>query len=206
MERKQIVFIHGGSAYSEYEDFITYLRTAEIEDPLGEKTEKRWQPTIRENLIDTHEVYYPSMPNSKNAKYTEWKIWFERYHTFLRDGVTLVGHSLGGYFLAKYLSEEQMPVTVRALYLLAAPFENDDFGGEDGGDFKFKPADLPRLAAQVGAVYILHSKDDSVVPYAHALKYKAALPDAELISFEDKDHFRLEAFPEFIEHIQSHGN
>lgn len=201
--KKQIVFIHGGNAFSEYSDFIAYLRTKEIEDPFGGVSEKRWQPSLRELLRETHEVCYPSMPNNKNAHYAEWKLWFERYHAFLHDGVILVGYSLGGYFLAKYLSEERMPVTVDALYLLAAPFENDDFGGEDGGDFAFNPAKLPRLAEQVGSIYILHSEDDPVVPYAHALKYAAALPNARLVSFSDKNHFRLEEFPEFIELLQS---
>lgn len=203
MEKKQIVFIHGGSAYTHYDDFLAYLRTTEIEDPLGETVRKKWQPTIRELLAETHEIYYPAMPNSKNAKYLEWKIWFERYHTFLRDEVILVGHSQGGYFLAKYLSENTMPVRVRALYLLAAPFQSDDFGGEDGGDFAFDPAHLPRLAAQAAATYVLHSTDDFVVPYAHAEKYKAALPNAELITFTDKNHFLLEEFPEFIAHIRT---
>ena len=204
--KKQIVFIHGGTAFTKYENFLSYLKLKDITDPLETDVMKRWQPTIREALIETHEVYYPSMPNKQNAKYLEWKVWFERYHAFLRDGVTLIGHSQGGYFLVKYLSEERMPVKVKALYLIAAPFEPDDFGGEDGGDFKFDPANLPRLAGQVGVVYILHSKDDPVVPYTHALKYKAALPAAELISFENKNHFKLEEFPELIAHITSHGN
>jgi predicted alpha/beta hydrolase family esterase len=202
--KKQIVFIHGGNAFCQYENFLTYLKNKEIEDPFVESAQKRWQPSLREVLSETYEVCYPSMPNSKNAKYAEWKIWFEKHHAFLRDGVILIGHSLGGYFLAKYLSEEKMSVTVRALYLLAAPFENDDFDGEDGGDFAFDPMNLPRLAGQVGAVYILHSKDDPVVPYAHALKYKEALPTAELILFEDRNHFILEEFPELIEHIEAH--
>lgn len=199
MEKKQIVYIHGGNAFSRYDAFLEYLKSAEIGNPLGEIVEKKWQPTIREELIGTHEVYYPAMPNSKNAKYCEWKMWFERYHAFLRDDVILIGHSLGGYFLAKYLSEEKMPVTVRSLYLLAAPFEADDFGGEDGGDFAFDPGNFPRLAEQIGEVFILHSKDDPVVPYAHGEKYKAALPKAKLVTFTDKNHFRLEEFPEFIE-------
>ena len=199
--KQQIVFIHGGSAYSNYEDFLTVLRTVPIEDPLGEVVRKKWQPTLRELLVDTHEVYYPTMPNRANAKYLEWRIWFERYHAYLCDGVILIGHSQGGYFLAKYLSENTMPVTVKAVYLLAAPFGPDNFDGEDGGDFAFDPANLPRLAEQVGAIYILHSTDDPVVPYAHALKYKEALPTAELVTFNDKNHFLLEEFPEIVEHL-----
>ncbi|MCF7815802.1 MAG: alpha/beta hydrolase [Candidatus Pacebacteria bacterium] len=204
IEKKQIVFIHGGNAYSEYKNFLEWLRVKEIEDPLEEGVFKKWQPTLRTSLSQSYDVYYPAMPNSKNAKYEEWKIWFERHHAFLRDGVTLIGHSLGGYFLAKYLSEEKMPVSVHALYFLAAPFENDDFGGEDGGDFAFDSQNLHRLALQVDGVYIFHSKDDSVVPYTHALKYAEALPGAELVSFEDKNHFLHEKFPEIIEHIQKH--
>ena len=203
MAKKQIVFIHGGNAYTRYEAFLEYLRTAEIDDPLGEKVVKKWQPTIRVALADTHEVYYPAMPNSGNAKYLEWKIWFERYHAFLRDDVILAGHSLGGYFLAKYLSEETMPVRVHALFLLAAPFENEDFGGEDGGDFAFNPANLSRLAEQVATIHILHSKDDFVVPYAHAEKYKRAMPTANLTTFIDKNHFLLEEFPECIELLKN---
>lgn len=200
---KQIVFIHGGNAYSNYEDYLARLRTVEIEDPLGLIERKKWQPTLREELAETHEVYYPAMPNSRNAKYLEWKIWFERYHAFLHDGVILIGHSQGGYFLAKYLSEETMPVSVRAVFLLAAPFGPDDFGGEDGGDFAFDPADLPKLAEQVEAVFVLHSKDDPIVPIKHAEKYKVALPQAELVTFEDKGHFLLEEFPELVEHIKA---
>jgi predicted alpha/beta hydrolase family esterase len=203
--KKQIVFIHGGSSYSRYEDFLEYLRTNPIEDPLQEKVVKKWRSTLKDIFADTHEVYYPQMPNSANAKYGEWKIWFERYFQFLRDDVILIGHSLGGFFLAKYLCENTMPVRVKALYLCAAPFEPDTFGGEDCKDFGFDAQLLPHLTAQVGAVYIFHSKDDHIVPYVHAEKYAKALPQAKVVSFEDKNHFLLEEFPEIVAHIQKNG-
>lgn len=204
MEKKQIVFIHGGNSFSQHDAFLEYLRMCEIADPLDEIIVKKWRMTIRDAFHETHEVYYPSMPNSSNAEYLEWKIWFERYFAFLRDGVVLIGHSLGGMFLAKYLSEEIMPVKVHALYLVAAPFEADHFDhdGEDCHDFVFDPKNLPRLAKQVGETYVFHSTDDPIVPYAHALKYQKALPAAELVSFVDRGHFILEEFPEIIEHIK----
>ena len=49
----------------------------------------------------------------------------------------------------------------------------------------------------------MHSKDDFVVPYEHALKYTTALPQAEFISFEDKNHFLVAEFPELINKIKS---
>jgi hypothetical protein len=200
--KKQIVFIHGAQSFSDYGKFLEYLRTEPIDDPLGLEERKRWQPTLREALLDTHEVYMPLMPNKQNAKYEEWKIWFERYLEFLRDGVTLIGHSQGGYFLVKYLTENVMPVRVRALYILAAPCGPDDFGGEDGGNFAFSAENLPKLRAQVPNIHILHSTDDPVVPYDHALRYHSALPEAELVTFRDKNHFILEEFPELIEMIR----
>lgn len=63
------------------------------------------------------------MPNGNNAQYIEWKIWFERLLPFLNDGVILIGHSLGGIFLAKYLSENNFSIKVRAAILIAAPFD-----------------------------------------------------------------------------------
>ncbi len=203
MEKKQIVFIHGANAFSNYESFLSYLRADEILDPLGLNPSKRWHHELREKLVDTHEVYKPSMPNKENAKYIEWKIWFERHFQFLLDGVVLLGHSQGGYFLVKYLSENKMPVSVRALFLLGAPFgKREDEFDEDGGDFAFNPINLTNLTAQVQDIHILHSEDDFVVPYAHGLLYKEALPTAHFHSFSDKNHFLIEEFPELIGEIQ----
>jgi hypothetical protein len=142
------------------------------------------------------------MPNSQNAKYEEWKIWFERYSEFLHDGIILIGHSLGGYFLAKYLTENTMPVSVRALFLIAAPFKPDDFGGEDGGDFVFDTSKLGKLTERAEKIFIYHSKDDPIVPYAHAQMYKHVLYGAKLVFFEDRGHFLEEEFQELLQNIE----
>lgn len=200
--KKQILLIHGATAFSVYEDFLKYLKSAPIDDPLQEEVRKSWKQGFKEELSDEFEVYYPSMPNKQNAKYLEWKIWFERYFEFLRDGVVLIGHSQGGYFLVKYLSENTLPFTIRALYLLAAPFEAGDFKGEDGGDFSFDPEKLSHISDQVSSVFIFHSTDDPIVPYDHARKYQKALPHAKLVTFKDRGHFLVEALPELIESVK----
>ena len=63
---KQLLYIHGGQAFSKYENFLAYLRTCEIRDPLGERPQ-RWTDTLREDLGEDWEVYMPSMPNKQNA-------------------------------------------------------------------------------------------------------------------------------------------
>lgn len=199
---KQVVFIHGGSAYSSYDAFLEYLQTVEVRNPAEERP-IRWGDTLRRELGDGFEVFTPAMPNKQNAKYREWKLWFERHFEFLRDGVVLVGWSQGGYFLTKYLIENETPFAVGALFLVAAPFEPDAFGGEDGGDFNFDTERAGELAQKVSHVCIAHSEDDFIVPFAHAEKYRSALPSAEFVTFTDRGHFLQPKFPELIKNIQA---
>jgi predicted alpha/beta hydrolase family esterase len=201
-DKQQVFYIHGGTAFSRYEDFLHYLKTKEIRDLPGTGSFKKWSATFREDFGNEFEVFTPSMPNSQNAKYEEWKIWFERYFEFLHDGVILVGWSQGGYFLAKYLTERDTTFIIKALFLVAAPFDGTDLGGEDGGDFTFDTSRVGELAKKASKIYLFHSKDDFLVPYNHALKYKEALPEAELVTFEDKNHFLVEKFPELLARIK----
>lgn len=202
MNKQQVFYIHGGSSFSNYEAFLEDLSTKTIRDLPGEEPLKKWPVTLREDLGEDCEVFMPSMPNSQNAKYEEWKIWFERHFEYLRDGVILVGWSQGGYFLSKYLIENTPLFKVKALFLVAAPFEPADFGGEDGGDFAFDTSRVGELANKASKINIFHSKDDFAVPYEHALKYKEALPEAELVIFENKNHFLIEEFPELLDLIK----
>jgi len=201
--KQQVIFIHGGGAFSNYDSFLECLKT-EIIDPFEVHT-KRWHHKLAVSLGEEYEVFLPQMPNSKNAKYLEWKIWFEKYIPFLRDGVVLIGHSQGGYFLAKYLTENTFPLLIKALYLVSAPFEPDDFGGEDGGDFRFDTAQLSKLEVAISHIIVFHSTDDYVVPYTHAQKYKELLPQAQLRTFEDRVHFWQEEFPEIVDDITGLG-
>ena len=203
--KPQIVFIHGGEAYKHYEDFLFDLEHEELGDPLAERS-KRWSSCLKNDLGEEYEVFTPTMPNKQNAKYIEWKIWFERHFQFFRNEMILVGHSQGGMFLCKYLIENSTPFTIKALLLLGAVYpvsEAINDSKEDGGDFLFDAALLGSLAEKAEHIVIMHSKDDFVVPYEHALKYKVALPTAELVTFEDKNHFLIPEFPELINKIKA---
>lgn len=200
--KQQVFYIHGGSAYSDYSAFLNDLASYQPRDLPWLPPRKKWTDRLRTDLGEGYEVFMPTMPNKQNAKYVEWKIWFERHFEYLRDGVILLGWSQGGYFLAKYLTENVTPFQVKALLLGAAPFRPDDFSGEDGGDFAFDTNSVSLLQERVGKVVILHSKDDPVVPFAHGELYANALSGAEFMVFEDKNHFMVEEFPELIEKIR----
>jgi len=202
MKKQQVFYIHGAGAFSDYQSYLDDLKTRPIRNLPGVEAMKKWTGTFVEDLGEEYEVFKPSMPNSDNAKYEEWKIWFERHFEYLRDDIILVGWSQGGYFLAKYLTENDLPFKIKALFLLAAPFQPEDFGGEDGGDFAFDTSKVGELAKKASKIIVIHSKDDPVVPYAHALKYKEAIPEAGLVTLEDKNHFLIEEFPELIDRLQ----
>ena len=203
MKKQQIFYVHGGSAYSQYDAYLANLKQTPIRNLPGVEQLKKWPSTLAAALGEDYQVFQPTMPNRDNAQYQEWKIWFERHFEYLQDDIILVGWSQGAYFFAKYLTENNPPVTIKALVLLAAPFEPADFGGEDGGDFAFDTRRVGELAQKVASIVLLHSTDDFVVPYAHALKYQAALPQAELMTFTDKNHFLIEELPELVQKIQS---
>lgn len=197
-----IIHIHGGSSFSSYDAFLKHLRTRPIWDPSGTTKKEHWRDQIFKSFGETCTVLYPSMPNSQNAKYEEWRIWFERYFEYVSGPAILIGHSLGGFFLAKYLTENLAPFPIKALYLVASPFKSDNFDDEDCADFEFDPTKLPFLEKQVASITIIHSKDDTIVPVAHGDMFHVALPHAHYMLFEDRGHFLDADFPEIIRDIQ----
>jgi uncharacterized protein len=191
--KKQVVFVHGGEVYDSYDTFIEDLKTFTV-DRYSQA--KKWRMSLQEELGSGFEVFLPEMPNKLNAKYAQWKIWMDKYLPFLSDGVVFIGHSLGGVFLTKYLSEERVAVSVRALYLVAAPFFTHD--SSEGGDFRIDIEKLGGLTQKVQEIVLFHAKDDSVVPFSHAEAYMSALPNARLRIFEKGGHFVQESFPELV--------
>jgi len=197
---KQVVLIHGGDSFSQHEDFLKHLQTTNIYNPKGEGG-NHWNKSLRADLGNDFELYSPSMPNNENAKYEEWKIWFERHVSYWKDDLILVGWSLGGMFLAKYLSEEQFPLKIRGVHLVAAPCGDFSIESESGNNcesFTFNMTTLSEFNEKVKDIHIWQSTDDFVVPFEHSQMYKKALPSAEIHVFEDRNHFLQADFPELV--------
>jgi len=155
---------------------------------------------LEENIDGECEIIMPIMPTKYNAKYSEWKIWFEKLFSVIQDEVTLIGISLGGIFLAKYLSENDFPKKIKAVILAAPPFR--DTPDESIGDFVLSES-LEKLEKQAEKIFIFHSEDDPVVPFDHLEKYLQKLPQAKKIVLQGKGHLRVEEFPEMVELIRS---
>lgn len=195
--KQQVFVIHGGDAFNTYEEYLSFLEGYEVS--LEKLQKKGWKDSLAENLGSDYDVYLVKMPNGYNAKYKEWKLWFEKYLPLLNDNLILIGNSLGAVFLAKYLSEENISRKIKATFLVAAPFDRD--GGKKLPEFAVTSS-LSKLAKQAGELYMYHSKDDPVVEYSELEKYREQLPNAHIKSFEDRKHFNGETFPEIMEDIR----
>lgn len=197
--KQQVVVIHGGTTFATYENYLSFLQNREVTIDYF-KPRSDWKGELQDALGEGYEVLLPSMPSKTNARYVEWKIWFQRMFPFLEDNVILIGHSLGGRFLVKYLSEETFPKKLKAVLLVAAPYS--DSKEESLADFSLL-GDPAKVREQVENLFLYHSKDDKVVPISDAQKYKELLPNAIFKSFEDRGHFNSETFPEVIEDIKA---
>jgi predicted alpha/beta hydrolase family esterase len=198
-EEIQVVFIDGGMTFSSREDYLEFLKNREV----SVQDEKTWSDGsyLEESL--ENEVVRVDMPCRHNAKYEEWRITFENYIGLLSDQVILVGLSLGGTFLAKYLSENEFPEEIVSTYLIGAPYDDDLSEEELAGGFTIKP-DLSLLEENCNELTLMFSKDDDVVPVGHADKFRERLSDPEIITYESKNgHFQVREFPELIAKINT---
>lgn len=195
-----VLYIHGGETFRTEKDYLKYLRTKKVS--LGKRV--RWNgDNLQKDLGPGFQVTTPRMPLQDNSNYRDWKIMFENYLRLLKGKYILVGGSLGGIFLAKYLSESKLPHKAISVYLVCPPFDDTMPHDRLAGGFKLK-SDLSLIEKNCKNLYLLFSKDDDVVPVAHAEKYGKKLPKAQVTIFKSKNgHFQIERFPEIVKMIKA---
>ncbi|HAD81615.1 MAG: hypothetical protein A2509_09660 [Candidatus Edwardsbacteria bacterium RIFOXYD12_FULL_50_11] len=198
-KKTQIMLIPGENNFKNQKDYLRFLKTR----PVSIEKRIRWsEEYLNKRLGRDFEIIRPVMPLKENAKYVDWKVHFERFIPFLRNNLILIGTSLGGIFLAKYLSENKFPQKVLSAYLICPPFDNTLPEDDLVGGFKLKP-DLSLIEKNTRNLYLLFSRDDDVVPVSHAAKYAAKLKKATIIIFDSKNgHFKVSEFPEIVKMIR----
>ena len=153
--KKQVLFIQGGGegAYAEDENLA-----ASLQDALGTE----------------YDVVYPHMPDEDDPQYEAWAAQIAEEQALLGDKAIIVGHSVGGAVLLRYLSEENIDKPVAGIFIIAAPY----WGAEDW------QADLPEELP----IYLYHSRDDKVVPFAHLARFAEKFPQATTREFDGRGH------------------
>ncbi|MBD8015975.1 alpha/beta hydrolase [Microbacterium sp. APC 3898] len=155
---------------------------------------------LRNELGTAYEVRAPAMPNPEDPKYENWKKRLKEEIASLGDGAVLVGHSIGGSALLKFLSEEEMGKSFAKLISVAAPFwgKDEDWQLEDftlAEDFVSRNSLLPD-------VVLFHSIGDDTVPFKHLEKYMENLPSATIKQIPGNDHVFQEGLQELVDEIR----
>ncbi len=159
-----------------------------------------WFPWIQKQLVMKGILTQVlEMPTPYAPVYEEWKKVLELFP--LDMTFSLVGHSCGGGFLLRYLSEHKISVS---RLVLVAPWL-DPIKHVTGDFFKFKHD--PALLSKVSSLHILYSTDDisSGVKESVSTIY-GWYPKAIVHEFVDSGHFTVKEmhtaeFPELLDII-----
>ena len=164
--RKRVLFIHGGGEGAYEEDRKLALS---LQDALG----------------TAYDVQVPKMPNEDRPVYEAWRERITKELDALEGEVILVGHSLGASVLLKYLSEGEVEKHVVGVFLVATPY----WGVEDWEVDEYAlPEDFASKLPKEITVFLYHSRDDEVVPFAHATLYAEKLSRATVREFDGRGH------------------
>lgn len=180
--KKQVLFIHSAGAQGNHRgssDLAAYLNNA---------------------LGDEYQLLNPKMPNPENPEYTLWKAQLDKEFALLDGEALLIGHSLGGSVLLKYLSEKTIHLPISGLFMVAAPYwgKDEDWQAEDytlSDNFTLKLPQIPQI-------FLYHSRNDEVVPSSHLGFYKQKLPKAKTFLLGNDDHYFRNGLPKLIDDIK----
>jgi uncharacterized protein len=166
MAARQVLFVHGagGEAFEEDAALVRSLRGA---------------------LGPDFGVEYPEMPAADAPEFEKWRGHISHELSAVDGGVILVGHSLGASVLLKFLSEERVEKSIAGVFLLATPYwEAVDW---KVAEFALRE-DFPQALPKDVPIFLYHSRDDEVVPFAHLALYAGWLPQATVREVEDRGH------------------
>ncbi|MBU2101287.1 alpha/beta hydrolase [Patescibacteria group bacterium] len=148
----------------------------------GAQSNEHWLPWIqRKLLLKDYLAQAPELPEPYDPDYEKWRSVFERFD--INEDTILIGHSRGGAFLIRWLSENKVKTDKVAL---VAPSIRDD-KKEEHGFFDFEiDKEFPN---RTKGVTVLYSTDDSgsVASTVDTLK-KSLEGDVEYIEFTNKGH------------------
>ena len=68
--QQQILILHGGTVFDNYDDYLNYLRGYKINN-LGNLKFRDWKSNLEDVLGDQFEVIRLTMTCKRNAKYVE---------------------------------------------------------------------------------------------------------------------------------------
>ena len=154
---------------------------------------------LQNSVGSGYQIQYPIVSQPNEPTYARWKTLLEREFRKIKTDIILIGHSLGGSMLLKYLSEEKTTVPIAGLFLVAIPQWSQD--GWNAKEFALKPDFAQRLPA-IGSIHFFHCMNDPIVPFQHLNFYQKFLNEAVFHALECGDHAFAQGLPELTKAIQ----
>lgn len=181
MDTQPVLFIQGAGS---------------MHDPEGSG---RLAAYLARELRADYRIIAPEMPDADNPHYQPWRDRIELELEAIDEEVLLIGHSFGGSVLLKYLAEGSYLKPVPGLFLLSVPNWGPDGWAYD--EFAVPNVVGSRLLAP--RIFLYHSRDDPVVPFAHLGYYQEHLPRATARPVDGSEHSFVEGLPMLVDDIKS---
>jgi serine hydrolase len=169
----------------------------------GEQGSSPFVKHLRQSLGSGFRVTCPAMPAPTKPCYERWRLKLERLLSSEKSPPILVGHSLGGSVLLKYISEHEPKVPAAGLFVVAAPY----WGRADWKveEFVLRKS-FARFLPNALKIYLYQSQDDEVVGIEHLSRYSKAIPQATVRILGGGGHTFKDGLPELTEDIQALAN
>lgn len=189
LSMKNAIILHGMPGKEEY-----------YSGEYPSASNSHWLPWLQKQLLmkDIFAVT-TEMPHAYEPNWEVWKREFERF--YVTPETILVGHSCGGGFIVRWLSQHP-EVKVGKVVLVAPWIDPTDRLKSDFFKFEINPD----LAKQTDGVMIFHSDNDMDVIQESVDILKSKINHVEDKAFHNYGHFTfgdmgIDAFPELISEL-----
>lgn len=175
---------------------ILFIHSAGVQS--GDEGSAPFVKYLRHSLGANFNVSAPIMPQPDDPSYERWSNKLRELLQHQSPPI-LIGHSLGGSVLLKYISEENPTIAAAGLFLVATPF----WGGEDWNADEFVLREnFANFLPDTLNIYLYQSRDDDVVSIEHLSHYSSAIPQAAVKALESGGHTFKNGLLCLVEDIQ----
>lgn len=166
---------------------------------FGRTSRDNWYQAVGQQLADLFEIVIPDLPDPEAGRISDW---LPALAALRPDAQTwLVGHSLGGTLILRYLEQAEAPIA--GCVLVAAPANDLARNDLHATGFFERDFDWAAIQAKAPTRLIIGSADDQTVPFWQA-EYLAANAKGQLIRLEGYDHFKADHLPELVTLLKEH--
>jgi predicted alpha/beta hydrolase family esterase len=152
---------------------------------------------LKSHLPKTFQFLFPTIEKPRAPTYVKYRDMYKKVFAKIKQPIILVGHSLGGSTLLKYLSEEKPDISVAGLFLVSTPHWKSNMK-----EFELKD-NFEASLKNINQVFLYHSKKDSEVPIDHLAFYEHAFKKATVRKIDGEEHLFSKGLPELISDIKS---